>query len=288
MTLYGKKQPDANQATDQAITRLKKLQQEFTAAAQDSQRKADDAGAALAVLEDLKRKEQENENARFRLRIAERAAYISGLMAHEKKPHSFTVFVDHTGSMTEKPLNAALDGAAVLAKAAGAKVGLWGSADDVRWVKGDVLDAGVRASFEKKGASSDFRPVVDEMIKTAALNRVEGRPSHFVVIGDGEFHDYPKAKEQLEKLLKGNFRATIDFVVMGRSGTTAEFMAENLAKEFPGKIKHHFVSGPGYWQGTEADLSREVQETVSKVATERVRPALKPKAAPTPKPAPQP
>jgi hypothetical protein len=104
-----------------------------------------------------------------------------------------------------------------------------------------------------------------------------------VVISDGEFADYPKAKEQLEKLLKSASRATIDFVILGRAGTGMEFLSENLAKDFPGKVKHHIVNGPAYWQGTEGDLSKAVQETVTKAAEERVKPQprQKPKAQPS-------
>ncbi|TAL28382.1 MAG: VWA domain-containing protein [Alphaproteobacteria bacterium] len=273
------KKPDASQALDG----LKKIQQEFNTAAEDNLRKAEAMGQAVKALEDAQKREQAHEDARYRDRIANSAAYIKGLLAHEKKPHEFFVFVDHTGSMTQKPFYAALDGAALLKQAAGAGIALWGSADDVRPVTGDVLDPKVREGFEKKGASSDFKPAVDEMVKTAALNQLDGKPTHFVVIGDGEFADYPKAKAQLEKLLKGRYRATVDFIILGRAGTGMEFLAEQLAKDFPGRVKHHLVNGPAYWQGTEADLSKAVQDTVAKVATARILPAPKPAPAPQPK-----
>jgi hypothetical protein len=265
------KKPDAAQALDS----LKKLQSEFTAAANDNLRKAEALSQAVKALEEAKAREQAQEDTRYRDRIAVQAAYLKGLLAHEKKPHAFAVFIDHTGSVTQKPFYAALDGAAVLKEAAGAKLWLWGSADDVRPVAGDILNPKVREGFEKKGASSDFKPAVDEMVKTAALNQLEGKPTHIVVIGDGEFADYPKAKAQLEKLLKGRYRATIDFIILGRAGTGMEFLSEQLAKDFPGRVKHHLVNGPAYWQGTEGDLSKAVQETVAKAVEERVVGAAK-------------
>lgn len=267
---------------DQALSRLKELQQDFNAQAQDARRRAEAVTDAIAALEAAKKREQAHDDARYRARIAEAAAFLRGLMAHEKKPHEFSVFVDFTGSMTQKPFYAALDGAAVLGKAAGAKTALWGSMDEVQAVKGDILDPAVRAGLVKRGASSAFRPVADEMIKKAALNCANGRDSHFVVIGDGEFSDYPAAKAQLEKLLKGKFRATVDFVILGRAGTGMEFLSEQLAGNFPGKVAHHLVNGPAYWQGTEADLSKAVQETVSKIAAQRLHPAPKPKSGPKP------
>lgn len=278
------KQPDVPQAIDG----LKKVQNEFNAAADENRRKADAVGSAIKALEQAQQREQAHEDARYRDRVAVQGAYIKGLLAHEKKPHEFAVYVDHTGSMTQKPFYAALDGAAVLSEAAGAAVALWGSADDVRPVKNDILDPSVRAGFEKKGASSDFKPVVDDMIKTAALNQANGKPTHFVVISDGEFADYPAAKAQLEKLLKGRYRATIDFVVLGRAGTGMEFLSEQLAKDFPGRVKHHLVNGPAYWQGTEGDLSKAVQDTVSKAVTDRVVAPPKPAPAPQPTPAAKP
>jgi hypothetical protein len=276
MDYSSRKKPDVSQA----LGDLKKLQGEFDAAANDNRRKADEIGNAVKALEAAKARDEAHEAARFRDRIAVKAAYIEGLLAHEKKDHEFFVFVDHTGSITEKTLNAALDGAAVLVKGAGAGVALWGSMDDVRPVKDDILDPAVRKGFVKKGASSDFKPVVDDMIKTSALNQANGKPTHFVVIGDGEFADYPKAKAQMEKLLKGRYRATVDFVIFARPDTGMEFLSEQLAKDFPGRVKHHLINGPAYWQGTEADLSQAVQDTVAKVATDRILPA--------PKPAPQP
>lgn len=273
--------PDKNQKPDPAIP-LKKLREEFAAAALDAQQKLAVVDQALAALEKSKKEEEAREKARYRERIALKAEFVKGLLAHESKPHAFAVFVDHTGSMTQKPFYAALDGAAVLKISAGAEVSLWGSAAQVRSANGDILDPATREAFEKKGASSDFRPVADEMIKTAALNKANGKPTHFVVISDGEFADYPKAKEQLEKLLKSSTRATIDFVILGRAGTGMEFLSENLAKDFPNKVKHHLVNGPAYWQGTEGDLSKAVQDTVTKVAEERVKPQPKQKPKPQP------
>jgi hypothetical protein len=272
--------PDKNQKPD-PVPRLKKLREEFAAAVTTAEEKLAVVDQALAALEKSKKEDEAREQARYRDRIALKAEFVKGLLAHETKPHAFAVFVDHTGSMTQKPFYAALDGAAVL-KTIGAEVSLWGSAPQVRSASGDITDPATREAFEKKGASSDFRPVADEMIKTAALNKANGKPTHFVVISDGEFADYPKAKEQLEKLLKSNTRATIDFVILGRAGTGMEFLSENLAKDFPGKVKHHLVNGPAYWQGTEGDLSKAVQETVVKVAEERVKPQprKKPKAVP--------
>ena len=271
-----------NQKPDPAV-QLKQLREEFAAAALVAQQRLATVDAALAALEKNKKEDEAREKARYRDRIALKAEFVKGLLTHEKKPHAFAVFVDHTGSMTQKPFYAALDGAAVLKTAANAEVSLWGSAPQVRSASGDICDPATREGFEKKGASSDFRPVADEMIKTAALNKANGKPTHFVVISDGEFADYPKAKEQLEKLMKSASRATIDFVILGRAGTGMEFLSENLAKDFPNKVKHHLVNGPAYWQGTEGDLSKAVQETVTKVAEERLKPQprQKPKAQPS-------
>jgi hypothetical protein len=275
---FRKAKPDSAKA----IQDLKALQQEFNAKAEDCQRMSATVTEALTALEEAQQREAAQQKARYRDRIANKAAYLKGLLAHEKKPHAFAVFVDHTGSMTQKPFYAALDGAAVLQQAAGAEVALWGSADNLRPVKGDILDPALREGLEKKGASSALKPVADEMIKSAALNRAEGKASHFVVISDGEFSDYPAAKAQLEKLLKGKFRATVDFIVLGRAGTGMEFLSEQLAKDFPGKVNCHLANGPAYWQGTEDDLSREVQEKVAKVAETRIVQKRKVKAGPKP------
>jgi hypothetical protein len=275
------KKPDVSQA----LGELKKLQGDFNSAADENRRKADALGDAIKALEAAKAREDAHEAARYRDRILVQAAYIKGLLAHEKKDHEFFVFIDHTGSITQKPFYAALDGAAVLKEGAGAGVALWGSADDVRHLKDDILDPKVRESFEKLGASSDFKPVVDDMIKTAALNQANGKPTHFIVIGDGEFADYPAVKTQMEKLLKGRYRATVDFIVLPRPDTGAQFLAEQLEKDFPGRVKHHLVSGPAYWQGTEVDLSKAVQDTVAKAATDRILPAPKPAPEQKPQPA---
>jgi hypothetical protein len=271
------KKPDVTQALDG----LKKLQNDYNEAANDNRRKADAMGLAVKALEEAKARDDAHEAARYRDRISVQAAYIKGLLAHEKKSHEFFVFIDHTGSITQKPFYAALDGAAVLKEGARAGVALWGSMDDVRPVTADILDPAVRAGFEKKGASSDFKPVVDDMIKTAALNQANGKPTHFIVIGDGEFADYPAAKAQMEKLLKGRYRATVDFIIFARPDTSAEFLSEQLAKDFPGRVKHHLVNGPAYWQGTEVDLSKAVQDTIAQAATARILHA--PKAAAQPK-----
>lgn len=274
-------QTNASQ-TDAVLARLARLHEGFTAAAEDNRKKADDIAAAMRQLEEKKRGDTAQHAARFRRRSELQSAFIKGLMAHEKKPHAFTVFIDHTGSITERPLNAALDAAGVL-QAAGAKTALWGSYDEIRWIKGDVLDPALRATFDKKGASGDFRPVADEMIKSAALARANNTAPHFIVIGDGEFADYSKAKTQLEKLFKSYPRATLDIVILGRAGTGMEFLSEQLQKDFPGKIAHHLVNGPAYWQGTEEDLSTAAQSAIAKIAESRINPAKKPKAPQAPK-----
>ena len=272
-----RKKPEPSEVID----RLKKLKSEFNEKSDDYRRMADTVSDALSLLEDTEKQKQAREAARFRDRVARQTAavktHLDKAKQEGKQAASFTVFVDHTGSMTQKPFYAALDAAGVLQNAAGAAVALWGSSDDVRWVKEDILAPAVREGFVKKGASSDFRPVADEMIKTAALDKVEGRRSHFVVISDGEFADYPKAKAQLEKLLKSARSATVDFVIMGRAGTGMEFLAEQLAKDFPARVKHHVANGPAYWQGTEADLSKEVQEKVAGVVKARLHQTRKPK-----------
>ena len=120
------------------------------------------------------------------------------------------------------------------------------------------------------------------MIKSAALNQIDGKASHFVVISDGEFADYPAAKQEIEKLLSHNFRATIDFVILGRAHTGMEFLSEQLQKGFPTRVKHRVVNGPAYWQGTEEDLSAAVQDAVVASVKERLYPQRKAKPAPKP------
>ena len=105
---------DTAAQTDAALARLARLHEGFTAAAEDNRKKADDIAAAMRQLEEKKRADAAQHNARFRRRSELQSAFIKGLMAHEKKPHAFTVFIDHTGSVTEKPLNAALDAAGEL------------------------------------------------------------------------------------------------------------------------------------------------------------------------------
>lgn len=270
------KVPDA-QDDDALKAELSGLKAEFGQRARDYARMETAVGKTIAKLEAAEKLKAERAADIYRDRTAIRTAEVKGMLQNKKQPPAFAVFVDHTGSMTQKPFYAALDGAAVLQS----PVALWGSQPEPRWVK-DILDPAARDGFKKLGASSDFRPAVREMVKAAALNQLDGKASHFVVISDGEFADYPAAKKEIEKLLSHNFRATIDFVILGRADTGMEFLSEQLAKDFPGKVKHRVVNGPAYWQGTEEDLSKAVQEAVAQSVKERLYPQRKPKAAPKP------
>lgn len=253
------------------------LRKHFSRNAEDQRQLAKSADRLARKLEQDEAKKAAAEKARFRTRTGDVQARIKSARV---KNTAVAVFIDRSGSITAKPFSAALDGAAVL----DAPVCLYAGARDAEWVRGDILDPETRKSLFKSGPSSDFKPAVTEMIKTAAVNKLNGQKSHFVVISDGGFHDYPAAKAEMEKLLRNHLRATVDFVIFGRTDTSMEFLSEQLAKEFPGKVKARIVNGPAYWQGTEEDLSKATQETVAASITARLHPprAPKPKAQPAP------
>lgn len=255
------------------------LRRHFSRNAEDQRQLAQSADRLAKKLEQDEAKKAAAEKARFRTRTSSVAAQVKTARAGAKKK-SVAVFIDRSGSVTEKPFAAALDGAAVL----DAPVCLYAGARDAEWARGDILDPDTRKSLFKSGPSSDFKPAVTEMIKQAAVNKLNGEASHFVVISDGGFHDYPAAKAEMEKLLRAGLRATVDFVIFGRTDTSMEFLSEQLAKEFPGKVKAHIVNGPAYWQGTEEDLSKATQATVAAAIRARLNPPRKPKptAQPTP------
>lgn len=255
------------------------LRRHFSRDAEDQRQLATSADRLAKKLEQDEAKKAAAEKARFRSRTSAVAAQVKTARAGVTKK-SVAVFIDRSGSITAKPFSAALDGAAVL----DAPVCLYAGARDAEWVRGDILDPDTRKSLFKSGPSSDFKPAVTEMIKTAAVNKLNGAASHFVVISDGGFHDYLAAKKEMEKLLGAGFRATVDFVIFGRTDTSMEFLSEQLVKEFPGKVAAHIVNGPAYWQGTEEDLSKATQETVAKAITARLPPPRKSK--PTAQPAP--
>jgi hypothetical protein len=255
------------------------LRRYFSRHAEDQRQLATSAGRLAKKLEQDEAKKAAAEKARFRTRISAVASDVKQKRAGAKKK-SVAVFIDRSGSITAKPFSAALDGAAVL----DAPVCLYAGARDAEWARGDILDPDTRKALFKSGPSSDFAPAVTEMIKTAAVNKLNGHASHFVVISDGGFHDYPAAKKEMEKLLRAGLRATVDFVIFGRTDTSMQFLSEQLAKEFPTRVRHHIVSGPAYWQGTEEDLSQAVQETVAAAIAARLNPprTAKPKAQPAP------
>ncbi|MDI1229381.1 MAG: hypothetical protein PSY14_17005 [bacterium] len=253
------------------------LRKHFSRTAEDQRQLAQSAGRLLRKLEQDEAKKVAAEKARFRTRTSDVRARIKSARV---KNTAVAVFIDRSGSITAKPFSAALDGAAVL----DAPVCLYAGARDAEWVRGDILDPETRKALFKSGPSSDFKPAVTEMIKTAAVNKLNGQKSHFVVISDGGFHDYPAAKVEMEKLLRNHLRATVDFVIFGRTDTGMEILSEQLAKEFPGKVKAHIVNGPAYWQGTEEDLSQATQATVAAAITARLHPPRKAKPAAQPSP----
>jgi hypothetical protein len=254
------------------------LRRHFSRHAEDQRQLATSAGRLVKKLEQDEAKKSAAEKARFRTRTAAVTAEVKQKRAGAKKK-SVAVFIDRSGSITAKPFSAALDGAAVL----DAPVCLYAGARDAEWVRGDILDPETRKALFKSGPSSDFKPAVTEMIKQAAVNKLNGEASHFVVISDGGFHDYPAAKAEMEKLLGAGLRATVDFVIFGRTDTSMQFLSEQLAKEFPNRVRHHIVNGPAYWQGTEEDLSKATQETVAAAITARLPPPrkAKPEVKPT-------
>ncbi len=251
------------------------LRRHFSRNAEDQRQLAKSADRLLRKLEQDEAKKGATEKARFRTRTSDVQTRIKSARV---KNTAVAVFIDRSGSITAKPFSAALDGAAVL----DAPLCLYAGARDAEWVRGDILDPEMRKGLFKSGPSSDFKPAVTEMIKTAAVNKLNGQKSHFVVISDGGFHDYPAAKAEMEKLLRNHLRATVDFVIFGRTDTSMEFLSEQLAKEFPGKVKAHIVNGPAYWQGSEEDLSKATQATVATAITARLHPPRK--AKPTAKP----
>ncbi|HYD17064.1 MAG TPA: hypothetical protein VEF76_01130 [Patescibacteria group bacterium] len=252
-----------------------KLQRHFTRTAEDQRDLARAAANLARKLEEEEARKAATEQARFRARTQQVRDHIKSARLKDAKSE-FAVFVDRSGSITAKPFSAALDAAAVM----DAPVCLFAGKREPEWARGDILDPDTRKALFKSGPSSDFAPAVTEMIKTAAVNKLNGRRSHFVVISDGGFHDYPTAKKEMEKLLGAKLRVTVDFVIAGASGSSMEFLSEQLAKDFPGKVRHHLVNGPAYWQGTEEDLSRAVQEKVAGAVNARLHPARSPRRAP--------
>lgn len=256
-----------------------RLKRSFEHQAEDRRQMEQTVDRLVLRLEQEEQRRAKQSAAQFRNRTSLYAQFVKGARVNVKNTF-VAVFIDRSGSITAKPFSAALDGAAVL----DAPVCLYAGARDAEWVRGDILDPETRKALFKGGPSSDFKPAVTEMIKTAAVNKLNGEASHFVVISDGGFHDYPAAKAEMEKLLRAGFRATVDFVIFGRTDTSMEFLSEQLAKEFPGKVKAHIVSGPAYWQGTEEDLSKTTQATVAAAITARLHPPRKPKPAAQPRP----
>lgn len=256
-----------------------RLKRAFEEQAQDRRRMEQTVDALIGRLEQEERRRAHENAAQYRNRTSVAAQFVKGLRT-KPKDAAFAVFIDRSGSITAKPFSAALDGAAVLA----APVCLYAGPREAEWVRGDILDPETRKNLFRGGPSSDFAPAVTEMIKTAAVNKLNGKASHFIVISDGGFHDYPAAKAEMEKLLRAGLRATVDFVIFGRTDTSMEFLSEQLAQEFPTRLRHHVVNGPAYWQGTEEDLSKAVQETVAAAIATRLNPSrnTKPKAQPTP------
>ncbi len=256
-----------------------RLKRAFEEQAQDRRRMEQTVDGLIRRLEEGEQRRAQELKAQYRNRTAVAAQFVKGLRTKPKDAR-FAVFIDRSGSITAKPFSAALDGAAVL----DAPVCLYAGPRDAEWVRGDILDPDTRKDLFKGGPSSDFKPAVTEMIKTAAVNKLNGEASHFVVISDGGFHDYPAARAEMEKLLRAGLRATVDFVIFGRTDTSMEFLSEQLAKEFPRKVKAHLVNGPAYWQGTEEDLSKATQATVASAITARLHPPRK--AKPTAQPSP--
>lgn len=256
-----------------------RLKRSFEQQAEDRRHMEQTVDRLVLRLEQEEQRRATESAAQFRNRTSLYAQFVKGARLGVKKK-SVAVFIDRSGSITAKPFAAALDGAAVL----DAPACLYAGPREAEWVRGDILDPETRKNLFKGGPSSDFAPAVTEMIKTAAVNKLNGNASHFIVISDGGFHDYPAAKKEMEKLLRAGLRATVDFVIFGRTDTSMEFLSGQLAKEFPTRVRHHVVNGPAYWQGTEEDLSKAVQETVATAITARLNPPrnAKPKAQPTP------
>ena len=130
---------------------LNGLKAEFDTRARDYRRMEAAVGKTIAKLEAAEARMAEAAKNRYRTRTAIRTAEVKGLLAQKRQSPAFAVFVDHTGSMTQKPFYAALDGAGILAS----PVALWGSQPEPRWVKEDILDPVAREGFK----NSARRPI---------------------------------------------------------------------------------------------------------------------------------
>jgi hypothetical protein len=137
---------------------------------------------------------------------------------------------------------------------------------------------------------TDLAPAVTDVAATAALNTLDGKKTHIILISDGDVFDTPKAKENLVKLLTTNKKTTLDVVIMGNKGTTMERFIAELEAQFPKRVRQQLVSlgngnSYGYASNAPADakLTTDVQDAVFGIMAERMRPdARKPKAAPKP------
>lgn len=286
------KKPDPRET----IYRLINLQQDFNRTASDYQRMAAAVGDALTLLEDAQKQKDEAVLQKLQAQLENRAAQATGVLAGSDKKGEFIMLVDGSGSMNGAYIFAAMDAATVVQKATGgaSKLALFGDRKPV-WITQNISDPVVRHKLNQTlNSGTDLAPSVSEVERDAALNTLAKKSTHFIVVSDGDVFDAEKSKDALRQMLLSNKKATVDFVIMARPGTSMERMAQDIEGQFPGRVRKHIVDtrnmvGPDTYftnpGGVGAHyLSTAVQDTVMQVLVDR----LKKPAAPKKKAAPQP
>lgn len=268
---------------------LEHMRYQFNQQAADYARMAKTVSDALDILKEAEAKQAEAEAAKSRIAAEQRAGIVKGMLLASKTNPEFVLLIDGSGSMNGRPINAALDTAASL-KSAKPKVALWGDQKPA-WVTDRIgVDSEMVKIKNGLNTGTDLAPVVGEVASAAALNTLDGKKTHIILLSDGDVFDTQKAKENLVKLLTTNKKTTLDVVIMGNKGTSMERFIAELETQFPARVRQQLVSlgsgnNWGYTTNTQADanLTAAVQDAVFGIVADRLRPApRKPKAAPKP------
>lgn len=287
--LIGKTREEAAAAArnvdpQEVLRELKGLEAKFNHQAQDYQRMAKTASDAIALIEKTEQQKRALAEEASLAKAKQAAAQLQGTLQGAKKS-SFAVFIDGSGSMNGTPIMAALDGAALLADAKPA-VALWGEKQPT-WITDKAQDPSFRVKVKQGlNLAVDLAPSVTEMHKLAAVNTLDRKKTHFILMSDGDLFDRQDARAAFDTLLSKNPKATVDVIIMGFDGTSMGSFVKELAAAWPDRVKQHVVGmrgGSGYTSLNEGTLSAGVQQAVMGIVAERLKPAApRKKAAPTP------
>lgn len=262
------------------IRELEAMRDHFNREAERNQRQAEALDKAITQL-------RESETQKKNASLDERAALLAGMLSTGRKKDEVVVLVDGSGSMNGSPLVMALDTATLVHKAArfaktGAKIGMFGDAQPL-WIS-DITDTATRSRVEAGlNTGTDFMPAVQSIEGAAALNALEGKKTHLVVLSDGDLFDKDKSKEALEKVLRQNKHVTVDVFVIGRPDSMFQKLVDEIDPAFAGRIKHHVVDQRFGTPPTKEMLSARLQDALIEAMVERLQKtrAKKP-AAPKP------